>query len=112
MELKIVNLVICITLIGFSWCAGVYFGFEKGSDSTYEDELYQDRLDSMNIVAEEIFPVKNQTVVLTNEGYVSAQYDWENNTKISNGGWILRVTNSQNGVTEFLFDGWNLEKME
>lgn len=85
--------------------------FLMNSTLWYQRE-YLNRLDSMDLVAEEIFPIKNQTVVMTNEGYISANYDWENNTKISDGGWLIQVNNSEKGVTEYLFDGWELKKHE
>jgi len=98
--------IMCSSLIG--WAYSSY----TAVDFTYENDLYQKRFDSMDIVAEEIFPVKNQTVVLTNEGYVSAEYDWENNTKLFDGGWVIQVNHSKFGVSRYLFDGWELKEVE
>jgi hypothetical protein len=55
-----------------------------------------------------IFPIHNQTVVLTNGGYVSDIYDWENNLLVLKGGWIINVNNSDMGFKQYLYDGWDL----
>ena len=74
-----------------------------------EDDLYEQRLMSMDTVVDEMFPVHNQTVTITNGGYVPDRYDWENNTRLFEGGWIIHVNHSYYGESEYIFDGWVLK---
>ena len=109
-----------IVILSYVFCAviSVGVGFIIGqypSDVVIDysdDQLYEQRLDSMDLVVNEMFPVGNQTVVLTNERFVSSVYDWENNSKLSEGGWIIQVNHSKFGISRFLFDGWVLYEYE
>ncbi len=106
--------IILIAALGIFFCCGYvvgYFDHDPVIDYSYsDDDLYEQRLVSMDIVAENFFPVHNHTVIITNEGYVSDKYDWENNTKLFDGGRLLRVNHSYYGVQYFLFDGWVLRE--
>jgi hypothetical protein len=110
-ELLVLSCVFC-TILGA--CVGFIIG-QYPSDVVIDysdDQLYEQRLDSMDLVVNEMFPVGNQTVVLMNMGFVSSVYDWENNSKLSEGGWIIHVNHSYYGESDFLFDGWELYEYE
>jgi len=87
-------IIMCSSLIGW-----VYSSY-TAVDFTYENDLYQKRFDSMDMV-DDLFPVKNQTLNITNVGWV----DYLD-------GYVLKFNQSYYGTKYFLFDGWELKEVE
>lgn len=103
--IAVVCLFISVFLLMF--CVGMM----NYDEHDFIEDMYQQRLDSMDIVSEKIFPVHNQTVIITNEGYIPSEWDWVNDTKFG-GGWVIRVNNSVLGVQDYIFDGWVLRELD
>lgn len=100
-----VPLSIALLLVGVSAvAAGVVIGYSiaetEAEPDIYTDSLYQERLDTMELVAREILPVKNQTMILTNLGFESDV-----------GGWIIKVNCSCGEVNYYVMDGWTMEQI-
>ena len=86
--------VMCSSLIGLVYNTIVNNNF------SYENNLYEKRLDSMDKV-DNLFPVNNQTLIITNLG-------WDSNL----GGSILEFNHSYYGLIYFIYDGWELKRIE
>lgn len=60
----------------------------------WEKEILEDSQYNFQVMRDLFTPMYNDTVTVEPAGYKSAEYDWENCTKISEGGWMFWVNHT------------------